>query len=291
MSRTSQKSERKEKKPLSRRVKLFATVAVLAFILAFLLIFRVTDIIVTGNERISDEEIKALVINEDSFNNSLFFCLFNKTVQIENVPLLESVEVEYVNRNTIRLKANEKLTIGMFRVGDKVCCIDQDGIVIEILDFADSGQLGLPLIYNLCTRGTVGEKIDIDDDSVLNTLHALMSSFEKYGIMPESIYINDEPVRGGDEDDTVKTYTLYFGGVQVLAGQDEYLEEKMRRLAAILPHLEGMSGTLHLETYDENTENIIFDSNEKVELPGAPAEASGESGTEGEAPQEQSAAE
>ena len=59
---------------------------------------------------------------------------------------------------------------------------------------------------------------------------------------------------------------------------DEYLEEKMRRLAAILPHLEGMSGTLHLETYDENTENIIFDTTEAVkpeEIPQA-AEQSAE---------------
>ena len=259
------KKEKRETTAFGRRVKLFAVVGILALVLVFLLLFKVNNIIVTGNSRYTDEEIKSLVINEDSFNNTLLFCLVNKTIQIENVPLLESIEVEYVDRNTIRLKANEKLTIGMFRVADKVCCIDQDGVVIEILDYAGSEELGLPLIYNLCTKGTVGEKIDIEDDSVLNTLHAMMSSFEKYGIMPDSIYINDEPVRGGDEDDTVKTYTLHFGGVQVLAGQDEYLEEKMRRLAAILPHLEGMSGTLHLESYDENTENIVFDTQEIAE--------------------------
>ena len=147
------------------------------------------------------------------------------------------------------------------------------------MDYADSASLGLPLIYNLCNAGTVGEKIDIDDWSVLNTLHAMMSSFERYEIMPDSIYINDEQAIGGDEDDIVKTSELHFGSVKVLVGQDEYLEEKMRRLAAILPHLNGMSGTLHLESYDEETENIIFDTNETSETPEtqkAPAEQTAE---------------
>jgi cell division protein FtsQ len=264
--------------PLARRIRLFAITGILLIILIFLFLFKVNNIIVTGNSRYTDEEIKSLVINEDSFNNSLLFCLVNKHIKIENVPLLDSIDVIYVNRNTIQLKANEKLTIGMFRAGDKVCCIDQDGVVVEMLDYANSGELGLPLIYNLCSEGTVGEKIKIEDESVLNTLHALMSSFEKYEIMPDSIYILDEPVMGGSEDETVKTYTLLFGSIQVLVGQDEYLEEKMRRLAAILPHLEGMSGTLHLETYDENTENIIFDTTEAVkpeEIPQA-AEQSAE---------------
>ena len=279
MAKRTDKKPKKESSQFQRLVRICVITAVLAFILIFLLLFRITNIIVTGNERYTDEEIKSLVINEDSFNNSLLFCLVNKTIEITDVPLLESIEVIYLNRNTIQLKVNEKLTIGMFQVGDKVCCIDQDGVVVEILDYADSASLGLPLIYNLCNAGTVGEKIDIDDWSVLNTLHAMMSSFERYEIMPDSIYINDEQAIGGDEDDIVKTYELHFGSVKVLVGQDEYLEEKMRRLAAILPHLNGMSGTLHLESYDEETENIIFDTNETSETPEtqeAPAEQTAE---------------
>ena len=265
MAKTTEEKPKKEASQTQRLVRISIITAVLAFILVFLLLFRISNILVTGNKRYTDEEIKSLVINEDSFNNSLLFCLVNKTIEITDVPLLESIEVTYVNRNTIQLKANEKLTIGMFQVADKVCCIDQDGVVVEILDYAGSEELGLPLIYNLCNEGTVGEKINIEDESVLNTLHAMMSSFERYGIMPNSIYINEEQTIGGNEDDMVKTYTLHFGSVKVLVGQDEYLEEKMRRLAAILPHLEGMSGTLHLESYDEDTENIIFDTTESPE--------------------------
>ena len=41
-------------------------------------------------------------------------------------------------------------------------------------------------------------------------------------------------------------------------GADTDLEEKMTRVAAILPELEGMSGVLHLEDFTEDTQNIVF---------------------------------
>lgn len=253
----------KVKTPHPRERKwLIVMVGILAAVLIFLMMFKVNKIIVTGNTRYTDDEIKALVINENSFNNTLLYCLVNHNIKTEDVPLLESIDVSYVDRNTIRLKANEKLTIGMFQSGDKVCCIDQDGIVVEVLDQEESENLNLPLIYNLCDSGEEGEKIELEDYTPLNTLHAFMSAFEKYGIMPNGIYLEDEAAKL-DSEETVKTYTLTFGEIKVLAGQDEHLEEKVKRTAAILSQLNSRgitTGTLHLENYDEDTENIIFDT-------------------------------
>ncbi len=268
VKKKTKKKKQREKKvkesPLRRIVRLCIITGLLAAILAFLLLFKISNIIVTGNDRYTDAQIKSFVLEEGDFYNTVFFCLLNKTIETDSIPLLESIEVSYVNRNTISLKANEKLTIGMFQVGEKVCCIDQDGIVIEILDYEGSEELNLPLNHKLCSKVTVGEVIEIEDASVLNTLHAMMSSFVKYDIMPSDIYIEEEE-SSIYKDEIIKTYTLYFGDIRVLAGEDEYLEEKMRRAAAILDTLseEGITkGTLHLEVYDEDTENIIFDKDE-----------------------------
>ncbi len=241
-------------------IKLMIVLAVLCAILVFLLLFRLENVLVTGNDRYSDDEIKALVINENVFYNTLLLCLLNSSTETPDVPLLESIEVIYVDRNTIQLEANEKMTIGMFQVGDKVCCIDQDGLVVEILDYEDSVELELPLIYNLATSGTLGEEIDADDE-VLNALQVLMSLFKRYEIMPDEIYIEEELKDEDDEESVINTYQLVFGEITVDLGVDDLLEEKMRRVAAILPYLEDESGTLHLESYDEDTENIIFDTN------------------------------
>ncbi len=238
---------------LKKRIGLVLVFGLLLLLLLFLLLFRITNIIVTGNDRYSDEEIKQLCINEDGFNNSILFYLFNRHIEIQDVPLLDYVDTVYIDRNTIQLRAHEKLTIGMYRVGDKVCCIDQDGVVIEILDYEGSEALNLPLINGLTSKGTVGEVISLPDYSVLNALQALKSSFDKYDMTPQTIdIIPDEEERN--------TYTLTFGGVRVLMGIDENLEEKMRRVAAILPQIADRTGVLHLETFNESTENIIFDS-------------------------------
>ena len=262
--RSNKKRTKAKAGPIKKRILIIAVAGVLAAVLVFLILFRVTNIIVTGNTRYTDDEIKSFVIDENSFNNTVLFCFMNRTVTTDDVPLLESIDVSYVDRNTIMLKANEKLTIGMFQSGDNFCCIDQDGVVVDVVDATESANLNLPVIYNLCDSGEEGKKIELEDDSVLNTLHAFMSAFEKYGIMPNEIHIEDETLKT-DSEKTVKTYTLMFGEIKILTGQDEYLEEKMKRLAAILSQLNSRSitsGTLHLETYDEDTENIIFDTTE-----------------------------
>ena len=294
---------------IRRRIMLAVTGTKLVLVLLFLLLFKVDNIIVSGNERYTDEEIKALCINENAYNNSVLYYLFHRRIDISDVPLLDYVDTVYIDRNTISLRAHEKLTIGMFRVGDKVCCIDQDGVVIEIVSFEESANLNLPLISGLGSKGTVGERIEGVEDSVLNALSALKSSFDKYGISPEYIYIertsdkeasnieeasgenleensdaseenaaseensaeegntqeNDSADSGNGALEETVTYSLRFGNIKVLLGEDKNLEEKMRRVAAIIPMISDRSGELHLENFDEDTENIVFDTNAVVE--------------------------
>ena len=256
MSREEKKGKQKnaKKSRIGKRIRLIVISAALILVMLFLLLFRITDVIVTGNDRYSDQEIRDLCLNEGSFTNSVLFYLFNRRIETEDVPLLDYIDTIYVDRNTIQLRAHEKLTIGMYRVGDKVCCIDQDGVVIEILDFEGSEALNLPLISGLTSKGTVGQVIEIPDYSVLNALQALKSSFDKFDLTPQSIDI----VKDAEDRNS---YVLHFGNVTVQMGIDRYLEEKMRRVAAIVPQLAGKTGVLHMENFDESTENIVFDGN------------------------------
>ncbi|MCI5569771.1 MAG: cell division protein FtsQ/DivIB [Lachnospiraceae bacterium] len=243
-----------KKNTLKKRIKIVVLTTLLVFILLFLFLFKLDNIIVTGNSRYTEQEIKDYCINEGGFNNTLIYYLLHRKMVTDDVPLLDYVETAYVDRNTIRLTAHEKQAVGMFKAEDVYCCIDQEGYVIETVEEADIASLGVPVINGLCSEGKVGEKIKVDDERVLNALNALKSSFDKHNMTPGSIDI-------GENTDGEKTYTLHFGNITIPMGKDELLEEKMKRASAILPKLEGMSGTLHLEYYTEDTENIIFDSN------------------------------
>ena len=48
----------------------------------------------------------------------------------------------------------------------------------------------------------------------------------------------------------------------MLLGKDIENDEKIVKLKQLLPDLQGMKGTLHLENYDEDMKNITFKKEE-----------------------------
>ncbi|MCC8065479.1 MAG: hypothetical protein LIO94_00015, partial [Clostridiales bacterium] len=57
----------------------------------------------------------------------------------------------------------------------------------------------------------------------------------------------------------------YIGSIEALLGQDEYLEEKVANLKAILDTMEsGAAGTLHLENVTGKNEDITFSPSGEV---------------------------
>ena len=55
---------------------------------------------------------------------------------------------------------------------------------------------------------------------------------------------------------------LKYGDVLVNLGSMEYLTQKVERVEKILPKLVGMAGTLHLENWNEQNTNIVFEKAE-----------------------------
>ena len=58
---------------------------------------------------------------------------------------------------------------------------------------------------------------------------------------------------------------LYFGESRVMLGDTSYMEEKLEELSAIYPQMEGMSGTLHMETYTPDAVSVRFVPGERGE--------------------------
>ena len=108
----------------------------------------------------------------------------------------------------------------------------------------------MPLITGLSFDSVaVGEILPVEDTSVFNTILALTRMIDRYDIQPDYVEFAED-----------QSMTLYYGNVKIALGTDQELEEKMTRVAAILPKLDGLAGTLHLEDYTEETQNIIFDT-------------------------------
>ena len=90
--------------------------------------------------------------------------------------------------------------------------------------------------------------LPIKGKTVLNTAVSLARIFEKNESIPDHIIF--------DENYQI---TLQYGDIQVELGQDQYLEEKMEKVIAILPLIQGKKGILHLENISDSMQNVTFE--------------------------------
>lgn len=277
---------REKKKRLPKKTRRIIGLSVFGGIAAAVLIFwglfYIRNIEVVGNTRYSQEEIQEMTITGFLDHNSVFLSFFRQRVDLEEVPFMESVEVEYLNRDSVRLFVTEKHPIGYVVQNGIRYYFDKDGLVLEAVhetevnepggtslaessenaETGDSSQpdqtqrpspslADVPLVEGLSyDRAATGEILEVENASVFNTILALVRMMERDGLQADRIVFGED-----------LSVSLYYGEIQVELGTDTDLEEKMTRVSAILPELEGMSGVLHLEDFTEDTQNIVFSQN------------------------------
>ena len=95
----------------------------------------------------------------------------------------------------------------------------------------------------------LGDTIPAVADGIYNTILGITRMVEKYEILPEMLCFNEN-------QEIILVYNS--GKIHCNLGKDRLLEEKITRVAAILPKLTDFTGILHLEDYDTDITNIIF---------------------------------
>lgn len=317
-----------------------AAVVVLALLIFFLL-FKVDQVEIVGSTKYTDKEVKEYALSSPLTSNTLLAVLFKGHIEAENIPFVESFDLEQLDRHTLRVHVNEKKIIGYVIQGTNRLYFDKDGKVVEqeameeeeiskmesagteleslkqqaeqeaALKAAEeaekelTGETGeeesqedavqpeeiqtiqpeevdagnesatefraavtdVPRIVGLDMKNVkLGKKISVKDKSVFNTILGITRMVEKYQILPEIVAFDEE----------LNITLVYFdGAVHCQLGQDSLLEEKITRVAAILPKLEDETGILHLESYTTETMNIIFSKEPLYDLKKKIAQAEG----------------
>ena len=97
----------------------------------------------------------------------------------------------------------------------------------------------------------VGETLGIEEEQ-LEALLSMTKYIKKYDITASAIYF----------DEAGNLYITYGDSIQIEFGNSDYMSEKVMRLSYILPKLEGMTGTLHLEDWNTENTDIVFEKAE-----------------------------
>lgn len=297
---------------------------VVLVLLAFFLLFKVDRVEIVGSTKYTDQEIREYALSSPLTSNTVFAMMFKRHIEAENIPFVESFDLERLDMHTLRVHVNEKKIIGYVVEGTDKLYFDKDGKIVEkeameeeeitkmesarteletlkeeaereaALEAAKEaekellGETGqeeeeeeaaqpeeiqtiqpeevesgnesatefhaavtdVPRIVGIPMKNVkLGKKITVSDKSVFNTILGITRMVEKYQILPEIVFF----------DEKLNITLVYFdGAVHCQLGKDSLLEEKITRVAAILPKLESETGILHLEDYTAETTNIIF---------------------------------
>lgn len=248
------KEERRRKK--RRKIGLYILLILILLIAAGVFIvmnvFTVENVVVEGNELYSSTQIENMVLNDEYSWNSLYVDLKYRFVDIGEVPFVDTMEVSLDNPHTVHIKVYEKGMLGYLYINSigQNAYFDKDGFVVEtsteVID-------GVPKITGIsCEEVILYEKLQLENSDILRDLLNLTQTLKKYNLLPDEIQYdsNMEPV-------------LYYGTIQVKIGSEDNLSQKVVRLSIILPQLDGLSGTLHLETWTPETTDIIWDRAEE----------------------------
>ena len=248
------KEERRRKK--RRKIGLYILLILILLIAAGVFIvmnvFTVENVVVEGNELYSSTQIENMVLNDEYSWNSLYVDLKYRFVDNGEVPFVDTMEVSLDNPHTVHIKVYEKGMLGYLYINSigQNAYFDKDGFVVEtsteVID-------GVPKITGIsCEEVVLYEKLQLENSDILRDLLNLTQTLKKYNLLPDEIQYdsNMEPV-------------LYYGTIQVKIGSEDNLSQKVVRLSIILPQLDGLSGTLHLETWTPETTDIIWDRAEE----------------------------
>lgn len=243
--------EKLREKSGRRRFLLPAVLLVIAAVLAavFLFIlqyFHVENIYVEGNLHYTSDEIIQMVTGQRFGDNSLYLALKYRDRGIQDIPFIQTMDVDVLSPDTIKITVYEKSVAGYVKYLDRYMYFDRDGIVVEA---SVTKTEGIPEITGIdFSQVVLYEALPVENQDIFREILSITQILSKYGLSADKIYFDD-----------TGEMTLYFGDVRARLGSEDNMEEKVARLQQLLPSAEGKKGVFRLENYSGSGENVSFE--------------------------------
>lgn len=227
---------------------LMLIIIILGIILYVILeLARIKDIVVTGNEHYTVEQvIKMVGIKEQSNAIEVYF---DKNSDYSMYSYIQKIDINYNSYNQIHITVKEKEVISYIKYQNQYLVFDKDGYII---DYIDDKKEDVPVVKGLYIKSAVvGEKLDIEE-SIIITLLDLYHLRNKYGILLTSI----EFPLGNDS-----AVNVYVDQIKIIFGETIDLDRKMRNTSEVIKAMsDDLSGTLDLS---EDKEQFILKKSTK----------------------------
>ena len=226
---------------------------IILLILAVLLIgggfyvstFHLDEVQVEGCVLSSPQAIEEVIREDAPLNNILLLWVKNKVSPIRNIPFVAKLDVEFVNKNTLKATVYEKSVAGCLDYMDHYIYFDRDGIVLEA---ATEKKKGVPSIDGLeINSWELGKELPIADPDRFSQILTITQLIEKYSLDIDLISFTRE-----------EEIILRHDRILVELGDGKNLTMQMMNLGSILKGLEGKRGTLYMKDFTSDASTASF---------------------------------
>lgn len=223
----------------NKKRKIILVAAVSLAVMVFLaLTVSVSEVVVTGNEKYTEEEIAKILFPDRMSKNSLLCFLKNRFQEHVQIPFVEDYEIIFHGPGQVEVIIYEKSVVGYVSYMNSYMYFDKDGIIVES---ANEALLGVPLVTGLKFGQIIlYQKLPLEKEEIFPEILALTQILTMNEMQVDRI-----------EFGAYDEITLYLGDLEVLLGNGGNLNDKISELNSMLPQLEGHGGILHLEDYDD----------------------------------------
>lgn len=237
-----------------KRIIQFAVIGIfLLVLLVGMLLFQARTVDVYGNERHSSEEIISGLIDDMFSKNTLYLLWKYKDGEVpDTLPFLNTMQIQMKSPFHIEVVVQEKELVGYIDKGEYVY-FDKSGIVLQM---TENAYTDVPIITGVGTAEPVlYQKLPTESSAQLRTILSLLQLLTYHDLKAEEIRFSEN-----------MEITVFIDKIEVSLGQDEYLEEKIANLKAILDSMNGTEqGVLHLESFTGSTMNVTFTPSKETE--------------------------
>ncbi|MDO4300506.1 MAG: FtsQ-type POTRA domain-containing protein [Clostridia bacterium] len=234
--------KRKKKKSMAIPVAFCCLLIMAVMITLFMMpFFNIKNIRVTGNEALTQDQIKGYLTFAEGDNIFLFNKNKCKDTILSN-HYVESVSINRILPSTVEITMSEYKLRGYVPYSGSYLFIDGEG---RVLDVQKQITKALPVVEGLKFNNvTVGEILQVDNPSTFETMVHLSKLFEKYELLSDVIRV--------DMTDVTDIH-LYTGNVDIKFGSFDDANRKLLMLIEVLKTFDtSVPGTINL-TADKAT--------------------------------------
>lgn len=221
--------------------------AIVLLIGILLFAVRIKEIEVTGNAQYTKEQIIDLIFDEKWSKNSAYCYYESQFREKKSIPFIEDYKIEFQSPTKVRIVVYEKSVVGYVSYMSSYMYFDKDGIIVE----SSSEQLdGIPWVTGMEFGHIVlHQPLPVQNQAI----------FEQILNLTQILSINEIRVDKINYNHFMEA-ELFIEDIVVELGDDESLNGKITELKDILDsgEIDGLSGTLYLDNYDENNSNPMY---------------------------------